>query len=435
MSELSLENQITSYTTNYQQFFEQHESNARSYCRSFPSLFKKAKGSYLYDAEGRGFLDFFSGAGSLNYGHNPEPLKKAMLEHLENDYILHGLDMHTSPKLLFIHSFSEKILQPRGMKHRIQFTGPTGTNAVEAALKLARKVTGRKTVVAFTGAFHGVSLGALGVTANPYFRRAAGIELSSTYFIPHPDGPLGRFDSLGLLQNMVLDPSSGLEKPAAVIVEPVQGEGGCYIFPEADLAKLANFCHEHDIVLICDEVQAGCGRTGKFFSFEHSSIVPDIVVLSKSLSGVGIPFSVILIREDLDCWKPGEHNGTFRGNQLAFTTAAQALESYWSSHELADTVLKKEKFIRGLARQLFVDERIQLRGRGMFLALDLSNISDEGLAEKVAQECYANGLIIETCGRQDSCLKILPPLTISYEDLTSGLMIIATALDKIAARK
>jgi diaminobutyrate-2-oxoglutarate transaminase len=254
-----------------------------------------------------------------------------------------SLDLHTEAKADFLEALLDLILAPRGLDHVVQFTGPTGTNAVEAALKIARKTTGRTNVISFTNGYHGMSLGALSATGSSFHRRGAGIPLWGTSVMPY-DGYLGRrVDTTDYLERVLDDPSSGVDQPAAVIVECVQGEGGLQVASAAWLRKLAAICRARGIVLIVDDIQAGCGRTGPFFSFERAGITPDIVTLSKSLSGSGMPMSIVLIRRDLDCWQPGEHNGTFRGNNLAFVTARAAIDEYWTDDVLArDTVRKGE---------------------------------------------------------------------------------------------
>ncbi len=294
--------------------FEQHESEVRGYCRNFPAVFTSAKGAWMTDEDGRRYLDFFAGAGVMNYGHNPDKLKTALIDYLQRDGITHTLDMYTTAKRDFLERFQRVILKPRGLNYKMQFPGPTGTNAVEAALKLARKVTGREQVVSFTNAFHGMTLGALAVTGNGFKRAGAGVPLQHTSSMPF-DGYMGdNSDTLDFFEAMLDDSGSGLDKPAAVIVETVQGEGGVNVAAIDWLQRLRQITAEHDIVLIVDDIQVGCGRTGTFFSFEEAGIKPDIVTLSKSLSGYGIPMALVLIKPELDQWAPGEHNGTFRGH-------------------------------------------------------------------------------------------------------------------------
>ncbi len=309
--------------------FEHRESAVRSYCRTWPKVFDRAAGSWLYDEDGRAYLDFFTGASALNYGHNNPALKRALLDYLAGDRVIHSLDMHTVAKAEFLTAFDEIILQPRQLDYRVQFPGPGGANAVEAALKLARKVTGRTEVIAFTGAFHGMTLGALAVTGSKFHRDGAGVPLPNAIQVPFGcrlDG--GDAGSPGI-ERLLQDSGAELDEVAAVIVETVQGEGGINVAPLEWLSELAELCQRHGILLIVDDVQMGCGRTGPFFSFEAAGIKPDIVCLSKSISGYGLPLALTLIRPDLDIWKPGEHNGTFRGINPAFVTGTAALRVYW----------------------------------------------------------------------------------------------------------
>ncbi|TIS62176.1 MAG: aminotransferase class III-fold pyridoxal phosphate-dependent enzyme, partial [Mesorhizobium sp.] len=291
--------------------FDRMESEVRSYVRSFPVLFDRGVGTTLTAADGQEYLDFFGGAGALNYGHNNPAFKQALLDYIERDGIVHSLDLATTAKKGFIEAFERYILKPRGLTYKLQFTGPTGANAVEAALKLARQVTGRSNIVAFTGSYHGVSAGSLAATANKEMRAAAGFPLAHVTSLPY-EGYLGdSFDTIDYLEKLLADPSSGFDNPAAVILEAVQGEGGINPASVEWLQRLRELTSRHGIVLILDDIQAGVGRTGKFFSFEPSGIVPDIVTLSKSLSAYGTPMALVLIKPDLDVWKPAAHTGTF----------------------------------------------------------------------------------------------------------------------------
>ena len=269
--------------------FEDRESAVRSYCRVWPKVFDRATGSWLYDEDGRAYLDFFTGASALNYGHNNPALKRALLDYLAGDRVIHSLDMYTVAKSEFLSTFDELILQPRQLDYRVQFAGPGGANAVEAALKLARKATGRTEVIAFTGAFHGMTLGALAVTGSRFHRDGAGVPLPHAISVPFGcrlDG--GEPGSPGI-ERLLQDSDARLDEVAAVIVETVQGEGGINVAPLKWLSDLADLCQRHGVLLIVDDVQMGCGRTGPFFSFEAAGIKPDIVCLSKSISGYGLP--------------------------------------------------------------------------------------------------------------------------------------------------
>lgn len=408
--------------------FEAHESSVRSYCRSFPTRFRRAKNSILIDHAGREYLDFFAGAGTLNYGHNPEFIKRRLIEYLEADGITHGLDLYTEAKAAFIDAFVGRVLAPRAMSYRLQFTGPTGANAVEAALKLARKATGRTGVFAFSGGYHGLSMGALAVTANRSKRGAAGTSLHDVTFVPFPDGRLNPADTLAWIERLFVDGHSGVELPAAVIVEAVQAEGGIHVAPPDWLLDLQSLCRRHQVLLIVDDIQVGCHRTGPFFSFEPAGLAPDMIVLSKAIGGYGLPMSLVLIRPELDIWKPGEHTGTFRGNQLAFVGGAAALEMA-AATDLAAEVARKgalcERWLRGRIAPL--DDRFAVRGVGMIWGLDGAAVA-EGLAETLSTRCFELGLIIETAGRRDNVLKFLPPLTTPDDQLEQGFEIVERAV-------
>jgi diaminobutyrate-2-oxoglutarate transaminase len=403
--------------------FQKHESRVRSYARSFPALFERAEGSYLIDDQGKRYLDFLSGAGSLNYGHNHAKLRAALVDYINEHGIAHSLDLHTTAKAGFLEKLDRLILKPRGLPYVAQFTGPTGANAVEAALKLARKVTGRRGVVAFTNGFHGVTLGALAMTGNSHHRQGAGVELNGAIRMPF-DGYLGDgIDTLDYFEKTLSDPSSGIDTPAAVIVETVQGEGGLNVASTQWLQRLQSLCREREMLLIVDDIQAGCGRTGSFFSFEQAGLTPDIVTLSKSLSGMGLPFAITLMRRDLDVWKPGEHNGTFRGNNHAFVTAAASLEHFWSDGSFAAEVHRKAQYVAGRLAEIAaaMPAEISVKGRGLMQGIAFCN---PAIATAVSREAYRRGLIIETSGPHDEVVKCLCPLTIEDADLERGLDIL-----------
>jgi diaminobutyrate-2-oxoglutarate transaminase len=408
--------------------FLQSESKVQSYARAFPQIFKRALGTELWDVHSRRYLDFLSGAGSLNYGHNNPVLKKALVAYIESDGITHSLDLHTVAKERFLEALREIVLEPRGLDYVVQFTGPTGTNAVEAALKIARKATGRTNVIHFTNGFHGASSASLAMTGNKYMRRAAGVPLQGGTPMPF-DGYFGdSIDTVTYLERMLSDASSGLDEPAAIIVEAVQGEGGLNVARVGWLQRLRALCDERNIVLIIDDIQAGCGRTGTFFSFEPAGIKPDIVTLSKSLSGYGLPFSVVLLERELDVWKPGEHNGTFRGNNHAFVTATAALEHYWRTPAFADSVRAKGEHLFNRLTALvdrFAPHLVDVRGRGMMIGV---RCADPKRAAAVTARAFEHGLIIERAGPQDEVIKCMMPLTTSYAELDEGIDILTRAL-------
>lgn len=410
------------------------ESGVRSYSRSWPAVFDRARGSYLYDQDDRAYLDFFTGAGTLNYGHNNPVIKQVLIEYLMNDHVVHSLDMFTSARNDFIETFVAHILRPRGLDHLLSFPGPGGTNAVEAALKLARKVKGRQTIVHFTHSFHGMTLGALAVTGNSLKRGGAGVALTNAVTMPFDGfGPDGA-SSLEYFEQMLRDSGSGLDTPAAVIVEVVQGEGGLNVASNEWLRQLEALCRRYDMLLIVDDIQAGCGRTGTFFSFEDSGIVPDMILLSKSLSGYGLPMALTLLRPELDVWAPGEHNGTFRGFSAAFATAAETIRHYWTDTVLSDRVAALSSVVeRRLLEIAASAPGIALQAKGRGLARGVEFVNGE-VAHAVCEEAYQRGLLVETSGPDGEVVKLLPPLTISDEELSEGLSILAGSVGAVVAR-
>jgi len=406
------------------ELFEKLESNVRSYSRSFPTVFSAARSATLIGRNGEEYIDFLSGAGTLNYGHNNPVLKQALIDYVESDGIIHGLDMATEAKADFLQTLRDVILKPRGLDYKVQFTGPTGTNAVEAALKIARKVKGRHNIVSFTNGFHGVTAGAAAATANSHYRDAVGLPLTGVSFVPY-DGYMGPdTDTSEYLGQVLADGSSGVDHPAAVIVETVQGEGGVNVARFDWLRRVEAICREYDVLLIVDDIQMGCGRTGPFFSFEEAGISPDIVTLSKSLSGYGLPLSLVLMKPELDCWQPGEHNGTFRGNNLAFVTAKAALDVYWRSDDLSTEVQRKGRLVRmklGEMADHAPGNQLSVRGRGMVQGLDCGS---GDLASDITRRAFEKGLVIETSGSEGQVVKCLSPLTISDQRLMEGLRIL-----------
>jgi len=413
--------------------FEELESEVRGYIRSFPAIFDVARGSLLYDEQGKRYLDFFAGAGTLNYGHNNPAVTEALIEHLRRDGIVHGLDKATVAKRAFLQKLRDTILVPRNMQYKVQFTGPTGTNAVETALKLARMVKRRSNVIAFTNGYHGLTMGALAVTGNYFYRDESYGARNNVAFMPY-DGWLGPdLDTIDVLRRYLIDGSSGVDLPAAVIVETVQGEGGVNVAGDQWLRRLEATCREFDILLIIDDIQVGNGRTGTFFSFERAGIHPDLVTFSKSLGG-GLPFAVLFMRPELDQWQPGEHTGTFRGNNLAFVAAERAL-AYWDNDDLARAVAHKGELLRTGLEQIAAkhpDLAPSVRGVGMIWGLELPQ---PGVAREASQLAFERGLVIETAGAQDHVLKFLPALTIEEPLLEEGLAVVDECLGTLMKRR
>jgi diaminobutyrate-2-oxoglutarate transaminase len=411
--------------------FERLESEVRGYCRTFPAVFRTAKNARQIDIDGRSYIDFFAGAGVLNFGHNDDRMKRALIAFLEADGIAHFLDMATDAKRRFLERFEAVILRPRGLDYKLQFTGPTGTNAVEAALKLARKVTGRRSVVAFTDGFHGMTLGALACTGNGYHRAAAGVPLPDVVRVPF-DGYLGpEGDTLEPLRRQLADPSSGVTPPAAFILETIQAEGGVNVARPEWLRAVQTLAREHDALLIVDDIQVGCGRTGRYFSFEDLGLDPDVVVLAKGIGGYGLPLAMLLIKPERDRWAPGEHTGTFRGQGLSFVAGAEALAYFEDDALLASVRLKGARTdarLRALVARH--PDRLALRSKGMIHGLD---VGDGPLAARASKEAFDRGLIIATCGPGGRVLKVIAPLTIEPADLDEGLDILDAAVEAVLA--
>ena len=408
--------------------FSTLESNVRSYCRSWPVVFDVARGSRVWTEDGREFLDFFSGAGALNYGHNNPTLKAALLTFLERDGILHGLDAHTKTKRDLLETLQRVILAPRGLQYRVMFPGPTGTNAVEASLKIARKVTGRSTIAHFSGSFHGVTLGALALTSNRVNRAAAGVPLLHGLTLPFDDPAVSVAEALDEVDRRLAAAGTGLRQPAAVILETVQGEGGVRVARTDWLRGVAALCRDRGILVIVDDIQMGCGRTGDFFSFEPAGIRPDIVTLSKSISGYGLPMALVLIRPDLDAWEPGEHNGTFRGNNAAFVTATAALDHYWTDDSLKRRVIGAGNRMQAALTSI-VDatgaDTSAISGRGLAQGF---TIGDPVAATRVRDKAFESGLLVETCGPNGETIKLLPSLLTTAADLDLGCDVLADAI-------
>lgn len=412
--------------------FETYESEVRSYCRNFPAVFTTAKGPFLYDEDGREYIDFFCGAGGLNYGHNNDYIKSKLLSYLESDGVMHALDMYTVPKREFIEFYEEKILKPRGLNYKIQFAGPTGTNAVEAALKLARKVKKRTNIFAMMGAFHGMTLGSIAMTTDASSRAGAGVPLTNVTHIPAPY-MFPELDTLNYIETLLTDDHSGVDKPAAIVLETVQADGGINVFDVEWLKGIRAICDKYDILMIADDVQVGCARTGTFFSFERAGIVPDIVTQSKSIGGYGMPFSLVLIRPELDVWEPGEHNGTFRGYQLSMIAAKAGLEVMLNEHveervqKLSAVISQSMEEIRALS-----PEKIKTRGMGFVWGVDFWRFDHDGLtSKKVLDECFKNGLIVERVGRGNTVIKVMPELLIEEETLKKGLTILKNSISNV----
>lgn len=408
---------------------ERRESGVRYYNGIYPAVFATAKGSRMWDESGKEYLDFFCGAGALNLGHNEPTLKAAVRDYLDADGVLHALDLETPARAGFRTSL-DAVLSKHGLDHSFMLAGPTGANAVEVALKLARRVTGRSTVVSFSGGFHGMSLGALSVTSNRSARRASATRLPDVVFVPFPspDRPWTEH-SLDYLADLFDSSHSGVEVPAAIILESVQAEGGVNPAPVPWLRGLAELCRDRGILLISDDIQVGCSRTGFMFSFEMAGVTPDIIVMAKALSGLGLPMSLVLYRAALEVWQPGDHNGTFRGNQLALVAASLNL-AILDEDGLQSGVLERGHFVTGLlaAELARLGLDVPIRGRGLIVGVDLSSLG-EGIGLDVARRCFELGLIVEPVGPGDQVVKLLPPLNVELADLELAASVVGRGIE------
>lgn len=402
------------------ELFERWESEVRGYSRAYPTVFKTASNARQVDEAGKSYLDFFGGAGVLNFGHNNPKMKEAIIDFIQSDGIPHSLDMATTTKREFMQAFVDTILKPRGMDYRMQFTGPTGTNAVEAALKLARRVTGRRRVIAFTNGFHGMTVGALAATANAYYRNAAGIPLHYVERLPfmHPlDG----------MDETYADPSAGYEPPAAILVEVIQAEGGVNVATKEWLQAIRQFAKDRGALFIIDDIQAGCGRTGSYFSFDGMDLDPDIITLAKGIGGFGTPLAMNLNKPEHDKhWSPGEHTGTFRGQGISFVAGKVAMDYFKDDSFMAEVRRKGEVMASRL--QKMAQPGMEVRGRGMMQGIDTK---DGALAKKIVAECFRTGLLLGGCGSEGRVIKLIPPLTIEDADLNEGLDLLEKAMNAV----
>jgi diaminobutyrate-2-oxoglutarate transaminase len=404
--------------------FDEIESNVRYYCRRWPAVFSTARGSTIVDEDGIEYLDFFAGAGALSYGHNNPVLVDVAIEHLRAGKILHSLDTFTVEKRRFLDAMQRHVLAPRQLDMVIQTVGPTGATAVEAALQLAQRITGHRAVVGFAGSYHGMTYRTASISAS-MAGRATSAHLKDFVALPFVANVTEA--DLELLDRTLRSPVDG-QRIGAVIIEPTQGEGGARPFDPAYLRAIREIARELGILVIADEVQAGVGRTGPFFSFEGSALDPDIVCVSKSISGLGLPMALNLIRRGLDAWTPGEFSGTFRGNNLAFATSAAMLETYWTDSNLEKGTEQRGLIVRAgleeMSRQ-YGNGSFVVRGNGLLCGLD---VGDTQLATDIAEAAFERQLIVETCGAGDTTVKLLPVLVIDEEQLADGLTRLSDAV-------
>ncbi|TQS43123.1 diaminobutyrate--2-oxoglutarate transaminase family protein [Cryptosporangium phraense] len=416
------------------------ESSARTYARHFPIVPVRGEGMTIHAADGRTYLDCLSGAGTLALGHNHPVVVDAIRRTVDSGRPLHTLDLSTPEKDEFV---TELFATLPDTGYKIQFCGPAGTDAVEAAIKLAQTATGRTSVAAFTGAYHGMTLAAMSASGGVAARTGTNLDVVRLPF-PYPyrcplglGGVAGEHASAAYAERLLDDPNSGVPLPAAMLVEPVQGEGGVIPAPDDWLRRLRTLTQQHGVPLVVDEIQTGVGRTGTMWAHERAGIRPDVVVASKAIGG-GLPLAVVLYREDLDVWEPGAHAGTFRGNVLAMAAGAATLR-FVRENDLATAAATNGARLRDGLEKLTHPAIGDVRGRGLMLGVELvdpDGVPDHlgarpaasALAGRVRTECLRRGLLVELGGRHDAVLRLLPPLTITEPQVDAVLDRLADAL-------
>lgn len=430
---------------------EETESNARSYPRKFPFALKKAKGLWIEDVEGNKYLDFLCGAGTLALGHNDPEINQAMIDLISEDAPLHTLDLTTPVKDEFVHMLLS--LLPGELKNnaKIQFCSPSGTDATDAALKLCKTATGRSEIIAFSGGYHGMGHGALALTGNLNAKNKVHGLMPGVHFMPYPysyrcpfglGGDAGVKAACAYFERLLKDPESGITKPAAVILEPIQGEGGVIPAPVEFLQTVRRVTQELDIPMIVDEIQCGIGRSGTFFAFEEAHIVPDVILASKAIGG-SQPMAVVIYNKKLDLWTAGAHAGTFRGNQLAMKAGLVVMNRVSKPEFLAE-VKEKGEYLKNKLLELKAKHPIigDIRGRGLMLGCEfvdptgkpdaIGSFPASGeIAAAVQKKCFENKLIMEKGGRFGSVMRCLCALTVTKEEIDTMLSIFEKSIKEV----
>ncbi len=420
---------------------ENTESNARSYPRKFPFSLVKAQGSWVEDVEGNKYLDFLCGAGTLALGHNDPEINQAMIDMISSNAPLHTLDLTTPVKDAFVHKLISLLPEEMQGNVKLQFCSPSGTDATDAAIKLCKTATGRSSVIAFAGGYHGMGHGALALTGNIGAKEKVQSLMPDVHFFPYPYSyrcPFGLGGEAGVkaccayFERMLKDPESGVAKPAAVILEPIQGEGGVIPAPVEFLQTVRRVTQELDIPMIVDEIQCGVGRSGKFYAFEYANIVPDVILTSKAIGGTQ-PMSVVIYNKKLDKWQPGAHAGTFRGNQLAMRAGLVVMDRVAKEEFLAEVRRKGDKLRE---RMMALKNKVaiigDIRGKGLMSGCEfvdpkgtpdaIGSLPASGeIAAKVQKKCFENRLIMEKGGRHGSVMRCLCALNVTDEELDTML--------------
>ena len=431
----------------------EYESSARNYPRKFPIALKSAKGSWVEDVDGKRYLDFLNGAGTLALGHNDDEVNDALVDLIRSGAPLHTLDVSTPMKDEFVNTLLSIIPEELASRAKVQFCSPSGTDATDAAIKLCKTATGRGTVISFSGGYHGMGQGPMALTGNLKAKNHVANIMPGVQFMPYPysyrcpmgiGGEAGTRACINYFERLLKDPESGVTRPAAVILEAIQGEGGVVPAPAEFLQAVRRITKELGIPLICDEIQCGMGRTGRIFGFEHAGIVPDVILISKAVGG-SQPMSVIVYDKDLDTWGPGAHAGTFRGNQLAMAAGTVVMKRVKSPGFLDEVTRKGEAMMeRMLKLQKEVSIIGDVRGKGLMIGVefidpygpkDLMGVPVPGgdVAALVQKRCFENGLIMERGGRDGSVMRCLCALNIPDADMDAALTIFENVVREIDA--
>lgn len=425
----------------YLDFQSAHESSAVSYPKGMPMALRRAKGATVEDVDGNLYIDFFGGAAVMNVGHSNPQVVKAAIQQIQQ--LTHSLDVPNPARKALVKRLH--FLLPEALD-RVFFGGPTGSDAVEAAVKLAKSNSGRVPMLAFEGSYHGMSSGALSLTSGLSYKEDFLPLLAEVHFVPYaycyrcvfnrePDNC--DLDCAHYVEHILDDPHSGIGKPAAIIVEAIQGEGGSIVPPKGFMPELRRICDEHDVLLIIDEIQAGFCRTGKMFSIEHSGVIPDIMSLSKALGGLGFPISGIAYKSKLDNWPAGKHIGTFRGNAVAYAAGSAALD-FMIEFKLAEHAKQLGELMLSWLQDMAKDSKIigDARGKGLMLGIELvkdksSKLPGPELARKIRSKCHRHGLLVEVGGHYDNVVRFLPPLVLTQDLAMKGIEIFEDAIKSV----
>lgn len=413
------------------------DSSAVAYPNDMPLAFEEGKGATLRDADGNTFIDLFAGIGVLNVGHANPYVMEAV--HEQADKLVHTVDFPSEARLELIEKLDEIAPGELAGDNRVVFGGPTGSDAIEAAIKLAKYNTGNTGLIAFRGAYHGPTSGPMSLTSNKKFKGHYTPLLPDVVHAPYPY-PLRQGktedeavkDALEEVRAIVEDPYGGLANPAGIFAEPIQGEGGVVVPPEGFLEGLREIATDNALPLVFDEIQSGLGRSGEWFACEHYDVTPDAMTMAKALGGAGFPLSATMYREELDTWGPGDHAGTYRGHVVAMRAGTRAIE-YIQEHDLLAHARELGEYLRGRLREAGEDNELlaEVRGKGLFIGAEFSADGEpaDGIVDEIQRYCYEHGVLVWTAGRHGSVLRLLPPLVLTDELAETAMDVVCEAIE------